>query len=109
MVYYAIRKLGCQSGIMITASHNPRNTMAIKPIGTMDRCLHHDRNIIAEVNRVKSIEDIQFSGNKKLIEIIGKDFDKAFIEEVKAGPSPRQSLVTAISRLYTPPFTNASL
>lgn len=85
MVSYAIRKLGCQSGIMITASHNPKEYNGYKAYWNdgAQVLAPHDRNIIAEVNRVKSIEDIQFSGNKKLIEIIGKDFDKAFIEEVK--------------------------
>src|SRR5690606_11464933 len=43
----------------------------------------HDRNIIAEVNRIKSNSEIKFNGDKKLIEIIGKDMDNAFIEEVK--------------------------
>src|SRR5690554_3176121 len=85
LVSYAIRKLGCQSGIMITASHNPKEYNGYKAYWNdgAQVLAPHDRNIIAEVNRVKSIDDIQFEGNNKLIEIIGKDMDKAFIEEVK--------------------------
>ncbi|HLW09471.1 MAG TPA: phospho-sugar mutase, partial [Fermentimonas sp.] len=84
-VSYAIRKLGCQSGIMITASHNPKEYNGYKAYwnDSAQVLAPHDRNIIAEVNRIKSNDEINFSGNRKLIEIIGKDMDKAFIEEVK--------------------------
>src|SRR5690554_4020947 len=84
-VSYAIRKLGCQSGIMITASHNPKEYNGYKAYWNdgAQVLAPHDRNIIAEVNRIKSNDEINFSGNRKLIEIIGKDMDKAFIEEVK--------------------------
>ncbi len=85
LVSYAIRKLGCQSGIMITASHNPKEYNGYKAYWSdgAQVLAPHDRNIIAEVNRVKSVSDIRFDGNNKLIEIVGKDMDKAFIEEVK--------------------------
>ncbi|MDD3910450.1 MAG: phospho-sugar mutase, partial [Proteiniphilum sp.] len=84
-VSYAIRKLGCQSGIMITASHNPKEYNGYKAYWNDGAQVlgPHDKNIIAEVNRIKCVDDILFKGNKKLIEIIGKDMDKAFIEEVK--------------------------
>ncbi len=82
---YAIRKLGCQSGIVITASHNPKEYNGYKAYWNdgAQVLAPHDRNIIAEVNRIKSVDEIKFKGNRKLIEIIGKDMDKAFIEEVK--------------------------
>lgn len=84
-ISYAIRKLGCQSGIMITASHNPKEYNGYKAYWNdgAQVLAPHDRNIIAEVNRISSVDDIKFKGNKNLIEIIGKDMDKAFIEEVK--------------------------
>jgi Phosphomannomutase len=84
-VSYAIRKLGCQSGIMMTASHNPKEYNGYKAYWNdgAQVLAPHDRNIIAEVNRITSVDDIRFEGNKNLIEIIGKDMDKAFIEEVK--------------------------
>lgn len=84
-VSYAIRKLGCQSGIMITASHNPKEYNGFKAYWNdgAQVLAPHDRNIIAEVNRIKSNDEIKFDKNSKLIETIGKDMDKAFIEEVK--------------------------
>lgn len=84
-VSYAIRKLGCQSGIMITASHNPKEYNGYKAYWNdgAQVLAPHDKNIIAEVNRISSIDEIQFEGNNDLIEIIGKDMDRAFIEEVK--------------------------
>ena len=84
-VSYAIRKLGCQSGIMITASHNPKEYNGYKAYWNdgAQVLAPHDKNIIAEVNRIKNIDDIKFKGNPKLINIIGKDMDNAFIEEVK--------------------------
>jgi len=84
-VSYAIRKLGCQSGIMITASHNPKEYNGYKAYWNDGAQVlgPHDKNIIAEVNRIASVDDIRFEGDKKLIEIIGKDMDKAFIEEIR--------------------------
>ncbi len=84
-VSYAIRKLGCQSGIMITASHNPKEYNGFKAYWNdgAQVLAPHDRNIIAEVNRIKSTDEIKFENKYNLIEIIGKDMDKAFIEEVK--------------------------
>ena len=84
-VSYAIRKLGCQSGIMITASHNPKEYNGYKAYWNdgAQVLAPHDKNIIIEVNRIKNVDDIKFEANPKLINIIGKDMDKAFIEEVK--------------------------
>lgn len=85
-VSYAIRKLGCQSGIMITASHNPKEYNGFKAYWEDGAQVlgPHDKNIIAEVNRVASVDDIKFKGNKNLIEIIGEDMDKSFINKVKS-------------------------
>lgn len=84
-VSYAIRKLGCQSGIMITASHNPKEYNGYKAYWNdgAQVLAPHDKNIIVEVNRIKDVDDIKFEGNPQLINIIGKDMDRAFIEEVK--------------------------
>ncbi|HBK31967.1 MAG TPA: phosphoglucomutase, partial [Porphyromonadaceae bacterium] len=84
-VSYAIRKLGCQSFIMITASHNPKEYNGYKAYWNdgAQVLAPHDKNIIAEVNRIASPDDIRFERNEKLIEIIGKDMDNAFIDEVK--------------------------
>ena len=84
-ISYAIRKLGCQSGIMITASHNPKEYNGYKTYWNdgAQVIAPHDKNIIAEVNKIESIDSIKFEGNKNLIETIGKDMDLAFIEEVR--------------------------
>lgn len=83
-VSYAIRKLGCQSGIMITASHNPKAYNGYKAYWEDGAQVipPHDKNIIAEVNRV-NVENIKFKGNKNLIEILGKNMDEAYIKELK--------------------------
>lgn len=84
-VSYAIRKLGCQSGIMITASHNPKAYNGYKAYWEDGAQVipPHDKNIIAEVNRV-NVEDIKFKGgDKSLIEILGKDMDEAYIKDLK--------------------------
>lgn len=84
-VSYAIRKLGCQSGVMMTASHNPKEYNGYKAYWNdgAQVLAPHDKNIIAEVNRIKNVDDIKFEGNPELINIIGKDMDLAFLEEVK--------------------------
>ncbi|MDR1092282.1 MAG: phospho-sugar mutase [Prevotella sp.] len=84
-VSYAIRKLGCQSGIMITASHNPKVYNGYKAYWEDGAQVvpPHDKNIIAEVNRV-NVEDIKFKGgDRSLIEILGKDMDEAFIKDLQ--------------------------
>lgn len=84
-VSYAIRKLGCQSGIMITASHNPKAYNGYKVYWEDGAQVipPHDKNIIAEVNRVQ-VDQIKFKGgDKKLIESLGKEMDDAYIKDLK--------------------------
>ncbi len=105
-VSYAIRKLGCQSGIMITASHNPKEYNGYKAYWNDGAQVlsPHDKNIIAEVNRISSVDEIHFEGNSELIEIIGKDMDRAFIEEVKKLVLSPEAIVRHhdIKMVYTP-------
>ena len=105
-VSFAIRRLGCQSGIMITASHNPKEYNGYKAYWNdgAQVLAPHDKNIIAEVNRIKSVDDIRFEGNKELIEIIGKDMDKAFIEEVKKLVLSPEAIIrhSDLKIVYTP-------
>ncbi|MFV0366625.1 MAG: phospho-sugar mutase [Mangrovibacterium sp.] len=81
---YVIREFGCQSGIILTASHNPKEYNGYKAYWDDGSQVvsPHDVNIIDEVAKVKAF-DINFNGNKALIEIIGEEVDKKFIEEVK--------------------------
>ncbi|ADY35454.1 phosphoglucomutase/phosphomannomutase alpha/beta/alpha domain I [Phocaeicola salanitronis DSM 18170] len=82
-VSFAIRHLGCQSGINITASHNPREYNGYKAYWDdgAQVLAPHDKGIIDEVNKVK-VGDIKFQGNKDLIQIIGKDIDDVYLEKV---------------------------
>lgn len=81
---FAIRELGCQSGIILTASHNPKEYNGYKAYWEDGSQIvgPHDKNIIAEVGNVK-VEDIKFEGNKKLIESLGAEMDQKFLEKVK--------------------------
>jgi len=83
-VSYAIRKLGCQSGIVLTASHNPKEYNGYKAYWDDGAQVvsPHDKNIIAEVNKIRSVSEINFKGNKKLIEILGKAMDDSFINDL---------------------------
>lgn len=82
-VSFAIRHFGCQSGINITASHNPREYNGYKAYWDdgAQVLAPHDTAIIDEVNKV-TVADIKFNGNKDLIQIIGKEVDKVYLEMV---------------------------
>lgn len=83
-ISFAIRELGCQSGVMITASHNPKEYNGYKAYWSDGAQIiaPHDRNIIKEVNKIKGAEDINFTANEGLIEILGEAMDKLFVERV---------------------------
>ena len=78
---FAIRHLGCQSGVNITASHNPKEYNGYKAYWEdgAQVLAPHDTGIIDEVNKVK-VEDVKFDGNKDLIEIIGEEIDKIYLD-----------------------------
>ena len=81
---FTIRKLGCQSGIILTASHNPKEYNGYKAYWDDGAQIvaPHDENIIEEVNRVQ-VKDIRFNGNPELIEILGEEIDAEYIEAIK--------------------------
>lgn len=81
---FAIRHLGCQSGIILTASHNPKEYNGYKAYWNdgAQMIAPHDINVIDEVMNIK-VDDIKFEGRPELIEIIGEEIDKAFIEAIK--------------------------
>lgn len=81
---FAIRHLGCQSGIILTASHNPKEYNGYKAYWNdgAQMIAPHDTGVIEEVNKV-TVNDIKFQGNKELIQIIGAEIDKLFIENIK--------------------------
>jgi len=82
---FAIRKLGCQSGIILTASHNPKEYNGYKAYWDdgAQMIAPHDENVITEVTKIKNVSEIKFWGNPDLIEIIGEEIDKAFIDAIK--------------------------
>lgn len=84
-ISFAIRHLGCQSGIVITASHNPKEYNGYKAYWDdgAQVLAPHDTGIIEEVERISSAAEIKFEGNPDLIEIIGENIDSAFLEMVK--------------------------
>ncbi|MGN0037166.1 MAG: phospho-sugar mutase [Bacteroidaceae bacterium] len=81
---FAIRHLGCQSGIILTASHNPKEYNGYKAYWDdgAQVLAPHDKGIIDEVNKIASAADIKFEGNKELIQIIGEDVDSVYLEKV---------------------------
>ncbi|MEO6327653.1 MAG: phospho-sugar mutase [Ginsengibacter sp.] len=83
---FAIRHFGCQGGVVCTASHNPKEYNGYKAYwddgGQM--VPPHDKNVIAEVEAIKSINDVKWSGGENNITIIGKDVDDEYIKMVKA-------------------------
>lgn len=83
---YAIRKLGCQSGVVLTASHNPKEYNGYKAYWDdgAQVIAPHDKNIISEVNAIESISEVQFEAKEDLIIPIGRDIDEAYIQEILA-------------------------
>jgi len=83
-VSYAIRLLGCQSGVNITASHNPKEYNGYKAYWDDGAQVvsPHDVNIIKHVNAIADVSEIKFEGNPALIEIIGEDIDAQYIEQI---------------------------
>ncbi|MDR1258369.1 MAG: phospho-sugar mutase [Tannerellaceae bacterium] len=79
---YTIRRLGCQGGIILTASHNPKEYNGYKAYWDdgAQMIAPHDKNTIAEVNKIRSASDIRFNGNNQLIEIIGEEIDRQYIK-----------------------------
>ena len=80
---FAIRELNCQSGIVITASHNPKEYNGFKAYWNDGGQLiaPHDKNVIEEVNKVR-VSDIDFEGNSVKIEMLSKDFDAKYLKEL---------------------------
>lgn len=81
---FAIRYLKCQAGVNVTASHNPREYNGYKAYWEdgAQVLAPHDTGIIDEVNKV-TVDDVKFTGNKELIQIIGEDIDKIYLERIK--------------------------
>lgn len=81
---FAIRRLSCKSGVVITASHNPKEYNGYKAYWDDGAQLipPHDKNVISEVNKITSIDDVKFEENPVLIEPVGKDLDEAYLDQI---------------------------
>lgn len=81
---YAIRKLGCKSGVVLTASHNPKEYNGYKAYWDDGGQViaPHDKNIIEEVNKISSIDDVRFEADNSKIHAIGRELDEQYIQEV---------------------------
>ena len=103
---FAIRQLGCQSGVVITASHNPKEYNGYKAYWEDGAQIinPHDINIINEVKKIKSIGDVKFDGDKEKIITLGEEMDKLYLDEV-VKQSINSEVIAAhpdIKIVYTP-------
>lgn len=85
MLSFAVRHLNCQSGIVITASHNPKEYNGYKVYWDDGAQLTppHDTNVIDRVNKIDGLKDVKFNGNDDLIVPIGEDVDNAYFNKLK--------------------------
>jgi len=85
MLSFAVRHFNCQSGVMLTASHNPKEYNGYKAYWNDGGQLvaPHDANVITEVNTITSVKDIKFERNSNNITIVGADFDDIYVQANK--------------------------
>lgn len=82
---FAVRHYGCQTGVMITASHNPKEYNGYKAYWD-DGCqltAPHDTNVIDEVLKIKDMKDVMMTGGEREIEIVGKELDKVYMDRIE--------------------------
>ena len=82
---FAIRKLGCQAGVVLTASHNPKEYNGYKAYWDDGAQLvpPHDKNVITEVEKILSVDEVKWTGGEANIFALGKDLDNAYLDMVK--------------------------
>jgi phosphoglucomutase len=111
MLSFAIRHYGCQSGVMVTASHNPKEYNGYKVYWDDGGQVvaPHDKNIIAEVMKIKSIDDVNWAKDDTLKEYIEEDFDAIYLDEVKKlSMSPLTNLAEKDMTIVFSPIHGAS-
>ncbi len=82
---YAVRELNCQGGVVLTASHNPKEYNGFKAYGADGGQLvsPYDKAVMEEVQKVTSVDDVKFEGNNELVELIGEEIDQKYLAELK--------------------------
>lgn len=83
---FSIRHLGCQAGVVCTASHNPKEYNGYKAYWNDGGQLvpPHDKNVIAEVEAIQNVDEVKWSGGESRINIIGAEMDQVYIEMIKS-------------------------
>lgn len=83
---FAIRELGCKSGVVLTASHNPKEYNGYKAYWDdgAQMIAPHDTNVIKEVEKIKSIDEVKFTANDSLIQEIGAEIDAKYLDTLAA-------------------------
>ena len=103
---FAVRHLQCNAGIMITASHNPKEYNGYKVYWNDGGQLvpPHDKNVIAEVNKIKEVDQVKWDGRPDLIRTIGKDIDNVYLTMIRRLSLHPEAVAAAkkFSIVYTP-------
>ena len=83
---FTVRELGCQAGLVITASHNPKEYNGYKAYWAdgSQVVAPHDKNIVAEVNAISTVADIKFKGNDALLHHLDESIDTAYLKTIQA-------------------------
>ena len=83
---FTVRELGCQAGLVITASHNPKEYNGYKAYWAdgSQVVAPHDKNIVAEVNAISTVADIKFEGNDALLHLLDESIDAAYLKTIQA-------------------------
>jgi phosphoglucomutase len=111
MLSFAIRYFGCKSGVMVTASHNPKEYNGYKAYWDDGGQVvaPHDKNIINEVQKITSIDDVNWNKNDDLIEYIESDFDLIYLNLVKKlSLSPNEIMLERKMPIVFSPIHGAS-
>jgi phosphoglucomutase len=103
---FAIRHLGCQSGVMVTASHNPKEYNGYKAYWDdgAQFIAPHDVNVIKEVEKITSVDEVKWTGIKENIQIIGEEIDEKYLAEVMKLSLSQEAVKRQhdLSIVYTP-------
>jgi phosphoglucomutase len=103
---FTINHLKCHSGVVITASHNPKEYNGYKAYWNDGAQLitPHDKNVIDEVNKINSPDEVKFNREQSLIELIGADIDKLYLAKIKSQSLSPDSIAAKndIKIIYTP-------
>jgi len=94
LLSFAIRHLGCQSGVVVTASHNPKEYNGYKAYWNDGGQIiaPHDKNIIAEVKKITSVDEVKFSRVAENVTFIGPELEEVYIQKVLALSISKQAL-----------------